>query len=77
MEGTHGQPDRAVVGRAPALVAMQVRRATGIATPPDQIRNHVGQGRCVQQTEIHALPSQRVNGVRGITDQRHAVIDAI
>ncbi|MNC78773.1 hypothetical protein D3C75_1310690 [compost metagenome] len=31
-----------------------------------------GQYRCIEKTEVDALPRQRMNGVRGVTDQRQA-----
>ena len=60
------------MGHAPPLVAAQHPHIGQSLTTVRRVQQYIGQHGGIQKAQIHALPGQRVNGVRRITDQRQA-----
>jgi drug/metabolite transporter (DMT)-like permease len=57
---------------APALVSAQHPERTGILTPRDRRLHQLRECCRIEQPEVHALSGERMDHVRGISDERHA-----
>jgi drug/metabolite transporter (DMT)-like permease len=60
---------------APALVRAQHAERTGILTPRDRRLHQLRECCRIEQPEVHALSGERMDHVRGISDERHAPRD--
>ena len=72
------QPERdQILALAPALVAPQdpqlgERRRVGAAR--ELLREHLDERRAVEESEVDALTSERMDGMRGIADERETLL---
>ena len=62
------------IERAPTFVAVEQLAVAEIEPEPRALDQHLRQRRRVAKAEVHALPGDRVDGVRGIAGQRQPLV---
>ena len=66
-----------VVAAPPALVAAQCRPRPDVPPEPACPADDLGEGRRVEQPQVHALSGERMHDVGGVAGQRDPVADVV